>query len=152
MNSIIRFSAIFFTGLCLVPAGAHLLEMPAKMKLGPADYMTMQNVYYGWALLGVLVGLAIIFDIWLASIISRPGSAFTFTLVGVISIVATQVVFWIWTYPMNGLTENWTRMPPDLERARAQWEYSHAASAVLTLVAFTCIVLASVIERSEGGA
>lgn len=152
MNGIARFSAIFFTGLALMPVGAHLLEMPAKMRLGPTDYMIMQDIYHGWAWLGILVVLAIISDVWLAVVIGRNGPAFPFALAGAISIVATQLVFWIWTYPMNALTENWTKMPPDLERARAQWEYSHAASAILTLLAFLCIALAIVIERSSGSA
>ncbi len=57
---------------------------------------------------------------------------------------ATQVLFWVFTFPMNVASKNWTIMPPDFELARRQWEYSHAASAVLTLCAFLLLLTATV--------
>jgi hypothetical protein len=38
MVSIVKVAALLLVGLCLVPVGAHLLEMPAKMALDRDSY------------------------------------------------------------------------------------------------------------------
>jgi hypothetical protein len=144
----VRFLAVFFAGLALVPAGAHLLELSNKLKLPPDNYMTVQSIYAGWAFLGLVVWLALFFTLWLAILERGNGTPFRFALAAFLCIVGTQAIFWAFTYPMNVLTENWTKMPPDLEAARRQWEYSHAASAALNFIAFACAVLAIVTGRS----
>jgi hypothetical protein len=48
--------------------------------------------------------------------------------------VSTQVIFWPVTYPANNATENWVTMPKGWEALRRQWEYSHAAGAVLKFI------------------
>jgi hypothetical protein len=149
LSQTVRFLAALFTGLALVPLGAHLLELPRKMTLTPDSYMTAQSIYAGWAYLGVIVILALIFTLWLAIIERGNGAPFWFALIAFLCIAATQVIFWIFTFPMNALTENWTRMPADLDAARAQWEYSHAASAVLNLAAFAAVILAIVSGRTS---
>jgi len=55
----------------------------------------------------------------------------------------TQIVFWTFTFPVNQQTSNWTVLPPDRARLRAQWEYSHAASAVLNLIALVALILSA---------
>jgi hypothetical protein len=52
------------------------------------------------------------------------------------------VVFWAFTFPANRATRNWTQAPRHWEALRRKWEYSHAASAVLNLVAFAAAGLA----------
>src|SRR5262249_53798245 len=42
--------------------------------------------------------------------------------------------------PINAATNNWTIAPEAFEAARQQWEYSHAANAVPTFVAFVAII------------
>jgi hypothetical protein len=51
---------------------------------------------------------------------------------------------------MNALTKNWTIMPPDLEAARQQWEYSHAANAVLTFAALALIAVGALASQRAG--
>jgi hypothetical protein len=60
-------------------------------------------------------------------------------------LLATQVIFWRFTYPMNAASSNWTVMPVAFEAARRQWEYSHAASAVLTFLALMTITLSGLL-------
>src|SRR5262249_37293003 len=62
-----------------------------------------------------------------------------------VTLVATQGLFWAFTYPVNAATGFWTVPPDSFEVARWQWEYSHAASAVLTFAALVAIVLAALI-------
>jgi len=62
-------------------------------------------------------------------------------MAALLGLVGTQVVFWRFTYPINVASEFWTVMPEPFEAARRQWEYSHAASALLTLGALIMITL-----------
>ena len=48
----IYFFSLLFAALALCPAMAHLLELPNKMNLSREDYLTVQQIYRGWALQG----------------------------------------------------------------------------------------------------
>lgn len=52
--------AIACTALPLMPAGAHLLELPNKLGLRADEYLIVQQRYRGWALAGVIVAAALI--------------------------------------------------------------------------------------------
>ena len=54
----------------------------------------------------------------------------------------------IWTYPASQATDNWTTIPANWEQLRRQWEYSHAANALVTFVAF-CSLTLSVLTTPE---
>jgi hypothetical protein len=48
----------------------------------------------------------------------------------ILGVVGAQTVFWIWTFPANAATANWTEIPDAWEALRDQWEYSHAGGAL----------------------
>lgn len=50
-------------------------------------------------------------------------------------IVLSLIVFFIWVFPGNQATANWTEMPDNWEALRRQWEYGHAANAVIVFAA-----------------
>ena len=58
------------------------------------------------------------------------------------SVLVTQVIFWMFTFPVNQQTRNWTTLPLNWEALRERWEYSHATAAVFDLIAFVAVVLA----------
>ena len=142
-RSAIGVLAILLVGLCLVPAGAHLAELPGKMRLAPADYMTAQTIYAGWALWGLVIVAALAATLAHAIAVRRDATARWLSLGAFVALLTTQMIFWAYTFPMNALTDNWTVMPPDLDLARRQWEYSHAVNAVITFAAFVLITLAA---------
>ncbi len=144
--------AILAVAVCLIPAGAHLFEMRNKLALSPDSYMTVQAIYAGWALFGIAIFTALVFTLWHTVLVWRLPRGRWLSLLSFLLIAATQAIFWAATYPMNVLTENWTVMPPDLEAARQQWEYSHAASAVLTALALLAIVASALAAARERGA
>jgi hypothetical protein len=84
-----RFLSILFVALTMAPSVAHLLELPNKLSLPADDYLTVQQIYRGWA------------------------------------------------------TSNWTILPNNWTHLRAQWEYSHAAGALLNLSAFLALLFAA---------
>jgi hypothetical protein len=53
--SILSFAALVLTAIALIPAGAHVIEMAAKMKLGRDAYFVVQGLYRGWAYFGIAI-------------------------------------------------------------------------------------------------
>jgi hypothetical protein len=139
LTQTIAFSSVVLAALALVPAMAHVLEMHSKMALSRADYKTVQQLYRGWSLAGVVVVGALTATAVLAYLLRHDPATFALALAAFACIVGTQVVFWIWTFPVNKATSNWTVLPDDWETLRRRWERSHAASAALNLTALLCL-------------
>ena len=55
MLNVARSIAIIFTAVAMAAAFAHLLELPNKIHMTRDDYLTVQYIYRGWALLGIVV-------------------------------------------------------------------------------------------------
>lgn len=136
------FLAILAVGVSLVPAGAHFFEMFTKLGLPPTDYMIVQQIYAGWAFFGIAIFAAIAFILIHAIMVRTIPAAFRLSLAALVAMIATQAIFWSYTQPVNVASANWSRVPPNLETARQQWEYSHAVNAGLTLLAFGLIIAA----------
>ena len=134
LTRLLLFLSLVFAALALVPAGAHLAELANKIDLPREDYLAVQQIYRGWALFGIVV---------LGALASTGALAFARrswpAIVAFLCIAGTQVVFWTFTYPANEATRNWTTLPENWLALRAQWEYSHAASALLNLVALLAL-------------
>ena len=139
--TIMRFLSLLFTTLALGPALAHLLEAPNKINLSGDDYLTVQQLYRGWAMLGIVVAGAVLSTLFLTIMVRKQSNAFTFTLIALLCIVGTQIVFWTFTHPVNQATSNWTLLPANWQELRQQWEYSRVASAVLNLTAMVTLIL-----------
>jgi hypothetical protein len=148
---LVQFLAIIAAALYLAPTGAHLFELPHKMALSPTEYMTVQQIYAGWQLFGVVVGLALLATLVNTILVRADRHALAWSLGAFLALAATQGVFWAFTYPINVATRFWTVSPERFEAARQQWEYSHAASAVLTFGALVALVFSSLTYRSRCG-
>jgi hypothetical protein len=144
---LVSFLAVVLTALALVPGGAHLFALPNKIGLDEAQYFTAQSIYRGWALFGFVLFGALAANLALAVVQRRHRRAFRLALAGAALIAATLVIFFLWTFPANQATSNWTVVPPNWQALRAQWEYSHAVNAVLTFVALCAVTLAALKAR-----
>jgi uncharacterized membrane protein len=140
----VRFFAVMLTALALVPAGAHFFEMPNKIGLSQEQYFTVQGIYRGWALFGFVLLGAIGTNLVNAILSWDEPPAFWFALLASLLMVASLAIFSVWTYPANQATSNWTVAPANWANLRRQWEYSHAANAVMTFLAL-CAVTASIL-------
>jgi hypothetical protein len=56
-------------------------------------------------------------------------------------------MFWIFTFPANVATDNWTVVPDNWQALRGQWEYSHAAGAGFQLLAMSSLIVASLAHK-----
>lgn len=142
----IRFLALLFTALALAPALAHLLELLNKINLSREEYLTVQQIYRGWALLGFVVVGALLANLTLTIMVRTKPKVFVLNLITLLCIVGAQVVFWMFTYPANQATSNWTMLPENWLRLRTQWEYSHAAGAGLNVIAFITLILSVLVQ------
>jgi hypothetical protein len=147
--TIIRFCSLFFTGLAMSAALAHLFELPNKINLSKDDYLTVQQIYRGWALLGIVVIAALLSTLILAIMVRKEKRIFALTLIALLCIVGTQIIFWIFTYPANKQTNNWTMLPANWFELRKQWEYSHAISAVLDMIALITLIISILLKHKS---
>jgi hypothetical protein len=145
--NVIHFCSVFFTALALGASMAHVLELPNKIHLPKDQYAVVQQLYKGWALLGIVVVIALIATLALVILTGHQRKTFALTLTGLLCIAATQIIFWIFTYPVNRKTKNWTIFPENWYQLRKQWEYSHASGAVFNLLALVALTLSLLLHE-----
>lgn len=133
---LLKLTALGLTALTLIPSGAHLFELPGKIALDQNDYFVVQGIYAGWALfvIPILGAIAANFALFLVQRKRDPRSAH-FALASSALIVLSLVVFFVWVFPGNQATDNWTVAPGNWEELRRSWEYGHAASAAIVFAA-----------------
>jgi uncharacterized membrane protein HdeD (DUF308 family) len=132
-----------------VPTGAHLFELPRKIGLSEQQYLAVQQIYRGWALFGVVLIAAIVANLAAAVALRRRPERFWSSLLAGLLLALTLLVFFVWTYPANEATANWTAMPADWQALRRQREFSHAVNAVLTFAALGFSTLSLLGERDR---
>jgi hypothetical protein len=130
------------TALALGGALAHALELPNKIGMSREHYFIVQRAYDGWNRLAYLLAVelsGILAVIWLYRAEPRVWWPATAALA---ALVAAQAIFWIWTFPANQATNNWTSQPQNWEILRRHWEYSHLAGAAFQLLDITALIVA----------
>jgi hypothetical protein len=75
------------------------------------------------------------------------GTAFYLTLAATLCIALSLAVFFLFTFPANKATQNWTVLPQQWQALRQQWEYSHATGAILNFVALASLTLSIIFSR-----
>jgi hypothetical protein len=146
-RKVMQFLSIVLTALALVPAGAHLFELPNKIGLSKDRYFIVQDIYRGWALFGIVLIPTVAANLVLAIMLRGRGAPFWLAALAFPCIASSVAIFFIWMYPANRATNNWTVAPADWEMLRTQWEYSHAANAVMTFIALCSVTLSVLLDR-----
>jgi hypothetical protein len=146
-TKIVQLVAILCVAVAMAGGWAHLLELPNKIGLSRDDYLIVQQIYRGWAFLGIAVVGALVSTAVLTWLQRGAGAPFYFALLATVLIALSLAVFFWFTFPVNQATQNWTVLPEGWESLRRQWEYSHAAGAILYFVALASLVLSVVSER-----
>lgn len=141
--------AILCTAVAFAAGLAHAMSLPHKIDLSRENYLRAQQLYAGWALLGIAIVIALIANAMLAFLLKSGTGAFYATLAAVACIVLGLAVFFVFTFPANRATQNWTVLPDDWQALRTRWEYSHLCAAVLYAGALAAEVLAVLGLRRE---
>ena len=169
MFQTVEIVSILLVALAMAPALAHLLEFPGKSRLTKDAYLTVQPIYYpGFTVaggVGEVGGLIAVLAVLLLTPQGTP--AFWLRLVALAALLGMQVVFWLFTQPVNkfwlqsttlgGFGEAFFnvgsgthRVRPDdpdgWKRMRDRWEYSHIVRAALATLSFLLLVVAAVTQ------
>jgi hypothetical protein len=139
---ILFFLAILATLFALAPALAHLFELPRKMEMDQGAYFTVQRIYAGWELFGIAILAQLVTLALLAWRSAREHYVFRPVLAALVLAILAQALFWLFTFPANDQTANWTHIPADWDDLRQIWEYSHAGGALCQLLGFCCLISA----------
>jgi len=146
----IQFLAIIVSALALIPAGAHLAALPNKINMPQSAYFTVQGIYYGWAILGLLWPIALILHTLLAWLVRSQPGPFWLEAAAALCFALMLAIFYFWTFPANQATANWKTVPENWETLRRQWEYSHAVNTALLFVALCSATLGALSWRTSG--
>src|SRR5215467_6945330 len=139
---VVFFIALLATALALGAALAHALELPNKINLAKDEYFVVQKAYRGWNQLGYLLAIELVAMVAVAALSRHEPRVLRPTIIAIVCLVAAQVLFWIFTYPANVATDNWTAIPAQWEDVRARWEYSHLAGAAFQVLAMSALIVA----------
>jgi hypothetical protein len=161
MLDILQILAVILTGLAVVPALAHALELPGKMRLEQDTYFAVQTIYYpGFTVAGIAEPLGLITTL-AALLLTPPASArFWLTLVALMGLIGMQAVYWLVTHPVNRLWLERKRLGRmgsgffSLASGRSsdrgevvwtslrdRWEYSHMVRAIFAVLSLTALIL-----------
>lgn len=140
---VLAFLAIIVTGLAAVALVAHLFELSRKIRMQEEQYFIAQTIYLGWWIVGLLLPVAIVIDLAFALSIGIATLPSWLAMIAAALLVVNLVIFLIWTRPVNRVTKNWTVRRENWRALRPQWEFSHAANAGVTVLAFCLAALAA---------
>lgn len=144
---LLRFASVMLTAIAMAGGFAHLLELPRKIEMSREDYLTVQQIYRGWALLGIAVLAALLSSVLLAFTVRENSAELYLTLAAAVCIVISLIVFFTFTFPTNRQTANWTALPENWQRLRRRWEYSHAVGAALYFLALSLLTLSLLVGQ-----
>lgn len=153
----VRFMSLLLTALVAGLTFCHLLELPNKLAMPAETWLAVQQHLYN--MFGPVGGPmevgALLFTLAAALLVRRrQPAAFAPTLLAFCCILAALVVWFTVVNPVNLRVNGWTAasLPGDWIAARAQWEYGHAASFALLLVALGALIFAALTAPRRGGA
>lgn len=149
LHDAIRLLSVLFTSLAMAGGFAHLYALPNKIDLPAETYLTIQQIYRGWALIGIAVIGAFVATGVLAFLERADRAVFLVTAGACACIALSLVLFFAYTFPANQQTANWSMLPDNWLTLRSRWEYSHAAGAVLYCVALLLLTTSFLMRRAE---
>jgi catechol 2,3-dioxygenase-like lactoylglutathione lyase family enzyme len=164
MVEMLQVVSLVLVVLALVPAAAHALELPGKLRLTREAYFAVQPIYYpGFTIAGIGEPIAIVSTVVLLILTPRGSEDFWLTLVALIALAVMHAVYWVFTHPVNnfwlrgeqlsglgsgffslGSTRRGDRSqadPVDWTDLRDRWEYSHVGRTGCALVSFLTLVI-----------
>jgi hypothetical protein len=147
---LVRWIAAMLVALSTSAAVAHLLEMPAKLDYDGAMWLRLLQTLYPPAF-GPVSGIAEAAAVLVVAGLTyrvRRRPAFLWTLIAAACMVAAHTAFWLWVSPVNAVLVPLTpdALPADWMRLRNQWEYTHAARALLQMVALAALTYSFLVE------
>jgi hypothetical protein len=147
---VVRYLSLLLVALTLGMTFAHVMEIPGKLRLDGATWLTVQhNLYIAFGVVGAAIEVLAIVLTWiLVLMVRRRRPALWWTLAGAICVSAGLADWFLLVAPMNAALNVWTpeTLPVDWTRYRDQWETGHAIHAALFGLGFSALVVALLTE------
>jgi len=131
-----RFSTMMSTAVTMSAALAHIMELPAKMRYERRLYVKLHRTLY--PTFGKTAGIAEAVAVLTGGVLAgwmryRRCRTSPEATAAAVSLAAAHGLFWMLVHPANKTMTSWPldSIPSDWLRWRNQWEYTHAARAVL---------------------
>jgi hypothetical protein len=131
---------------------AHLLQLPQRMQFDQQLWVEITIAEKADRLFGSVSAVfeigAILAAIALAFLVRKRGAAFYWTLGGAVLLGLAFVSWLIFVAPMNAEFATWLTnpIPADWTRYRNQWEYAHAAIALIKTLGLSCLVVSVLLD------
>jgi hypothetical protein len=143
---VMRFVSALLVALTLGLAFAHVLEIPGKLRLDGASWLTVQhNLYVAFGVVGAAIEILAILSTWMLLLLVRgERRAFAWTLAAALLATAALIEWALVVAPMNTALDRWNAatLPPDWRSVRDRWEAGHAIHALLFGLAFSALIVA----------
>jgi len=160
---ILQIVTVLLVAVAMIPAVAHALELPGKMRLGKDNYFAVQRIYYpGFTFAGIAEPVSFLSTIALLFFTPRETLAFWLTVLVGLCLLFMQAVYWIFVHPVNTVWVEGESMgalgsgffgfgrpavqsgthAPDWTDFRRRWEYAHLVRASLVAIGFLALIVA----------
>lgn len=152
-----RFIALMLASLSLSLSMTHLLELPQRMQFDQrlwVEVTVVENLYrlFGSVGAGFEMG-AIAAAVGLAVGVRKRGAVFYWALAGAMFLGLGFASWLIFVAPMNAAFATWLTqpVPADWTQYRNQWEYAHAAIALIKTLGLSCLFVSVLLDPSITG-
>src|SRR2546423_14716396 len=99
---IMQFVTVVLVALAMIPAVAHALELPGKLRLDKDIYFAVQRIYYpGFTFAGISEPVAFLSILILLFVGPRETLGFWLTLAALVGLMGTQIIYWVFVHPIN---------------------------------------------------
>jgi hypothetical protein len=147
-----RFASIYLTAITLSLTFSHLLEMPRKLNYDQELCRSVQHtLYLYFAVVGAPAELGAVLCLGVLCFLVRGrGRSFWLTLTAAFCVGGGLAVWFAFVSPANAQMAQWTTLPlpESWLDTRRQWEFGHAASAILDLIGFAALIASVLFDPS----
>ena len=147
-----RFITLILASFSLSLSMTHLLELPQRIQFDQQLWIrvtVIENIYRLFGTVGAVFEIAAILTaIILTFLVRKYGSTFYWTLIGAIILAIAFVSWIIFIAPMNAEFAKWLTnpIPSNWMQYRDQWEYAHAANAIIKIMGLGFLVTSILVE------
>lgn len=150
-----RFAVIMLAIFSLCLSMAHLLELPQRMKFDQELWIRVtvfENLYALFGSVGAVFEIGAILSAFIFTFLVRQrGQTFYWTLGGAVFMLIAFVSWLVFVADANAELAKWLTnpVPPNWMRTRNQWEYAHAANAIIKIIGLSLLVTSVLVETPE---
>jgi hypothetical protein len=148
-----RFVSLMLGALNLGLAWAHLIEMRPKRTLSGPQWLMTQQIYRDFGKVSRITFPGALLSELLLLVLTRGNRQVTRLTAVSVSCTATTIAIWaLCNEPVNREIATWQvdALPVNWSARRDQWEFAHAASAVLHAIGLAAFLGAVLSDRTRG--